>query len=795
MASVRHGKSPGIALLLILRWRHRALRIQAPIPVPHLKNDLAAPCYHCPRRGGSVTVTSAAIARAPDPRHVPTSLSRFVLAIALFALLAAAPATAADEPVTLNFVNADIEAVVRAVAEMTGRNFVLDPRVKGVINIVSARPVPVSLVYPTLLSALRLQGFAAVESDGVTKIVPEADAKQHASPVTRGPVTVRRRPAGDRGLRAQERVGGAARQRAAPAHHAQQQHRRGADRQCAGHHRLRRQPAAHRPHHRLARRACRGRAHHRAACATRRRSTWCRSSIACLPTTAARRAAAADPQQRVSVVADPRSNSILVRADNPARLARTRALIEQLDTPGRAGGNIFIIYLKNAEALHVAQTLRAVLGGGGDSEQRRQLAAVERAHAAQFGLLEQLGCVGPVEPDVWRGIPASSATPSASALGLSGASSSAGGGGGAGGRFSAGGATIQADTANNALVIMAPEPVYNNIRAVVEKLDIRRAQVYVEALIVEVTADKVGQFGMQWNLLNPNAYNTNATQVGGRHQFQRPRQRPEHPRRAGQPRFGGAGPQPRHHQGQHHHPRHRHHHQPGPARPGAGDRQQDQHPVDAESAHARQRRGQDRRGAERAVHHRPVCANRLDVDCHPVPDYRPPGRRPDPYGQAADHRGRQRALGDLRGSLVDCLADQPGRDHHQQALAGLVGHRRRRPDHRARRTDPGLPHRQRQPGAVSGRHSLHRRAVSLRQPGAHQDQPDGVPEADGGALGCGGERAHDRPLRVPDGRAATAEAAAAAVLDRAQRAAAAAAAGLRPASACRPIPRPPPKAP
>src|SRR5271155_280977 len=159
-----------------------------PYPCLRLESDLGAACYHCPRRGGSVTVTSAAIARAPDPRHVPTSISRVVLAAALFALVAAAPATAGDEPVTLNFVNADIEAVVRAVAEMTGRNFLIDPRVKGVINIVSARPVPVSLVYPTLLSALRLQGYAAVESDGVTKIVPEADAKQHASPVTHGPV-------------------------------------------------------------------------------------------------------------------------------------------------------------------------------------------------------------------------------------------------------------------------------------------------------------------------------------------------------------------------------------------------------------------------------------------------------------------------------------------------------------------------------------------------------------------------------------------------------------------------------
>ena len=95
----------------------------------------------------------------------------------------------ADEPVTLNFVNADIDAVVKAVAEITGRNFVVDPRVKGTINIVSARPVPRSLVYPTLLSALRLQGFAAVEGDGVVKIVPEADAKQQGGAVSAGPVT------------------------------------------------------------------------------------------------------------------------------------------------------------------------------------------------------------------------------------------------------------------------------------------------------------------------------------------------------------------------------------------------------------------------------------------------------------------------------------------------------------------------------------------------------------------------------------------------------------------------------
>ncbi|HET7034016.1 MAG TPA: secretin N-terminal domain-containing protein, partial [Casimicrobiaceae bacterium] len=109
---------------------------------------------------------------------------RLVFAITLFSPVA----RAADETVTLNFVNADIDAVVKAVAEITGRNFVIDPRVKGTVNIVSSRPVPKSLVYPTLLSALRLQGFAAVETDGVVKIVPVADAKQQGGSVSVGPV-------------------------------------------------------------------------------------------------------------------------------------------------------------------------------------------------------------------------------------------------------------------------------------------------------------------------------------------------------------------------------------------------------------------------------------------------------------------------------------------------------------------------------------------------------------------------------------------------------------------------------
>ena len=92
--------------------------------------------------------------------------------------------------------------------------------------------------------------------------------------------------------------------------------------------------------------------------------------------------------------------------------------------------------------------------------------------------------------------------------------------GGAAGAFSAGGVTIQADSANNALIVMAPEPLYNNIRAIVDKLDTRRAQVFVEALIVEVSADRSAEFGIQWQYLQ--GLTNNSTYVGGNQNFGTP---------------------------------------------------------------------------------------------------------------------------------------------------------------------------------------------------------------------------------------------------------------------------------
>ena len=267
-------------------------------------------------------------------------LHRWLAVLFLCALLL--PATtglaqdAAADTVTLNFVNADIDAVVKAVGEITGRNFLVDPRVKGTVNIVSARPVPKSLVYPTLLSALRMQGFAAVESDGVVKIVPEADAKTQAGPVQHATVAA----SGDRivtqviALRYESaaQLVTVLRPLISPNNTISAYIPNNAiiitdyadnvkriDRIVASLD----QPPSGEP------------------MLVQVKNASALDVVALvnrvLTENSGAPGAPVDAQQRVALVADPRSNSILIRADNPARGARVRQLIQQLDTPTRDG--------------------------------------------------------------------------------------------------------------------------------------------------------------------------------------------------------------------------------------------------------------------------------------------------------------------------------------------------------------------------------------------------------------------------------------------------------------------------
>ena len=179
---------------------------------------------------------------------------------------------------------------------------------------------------------------------------------------------------------------------------------------------------------------------------------------------AAAAAGQADTGYKTSILAEARSNAIIVRSANPAKQAQVRSLIEKLDRPGSelANGNIHVVYLKNADATKLANTLRAAMSANSGS--------------AASSLT-----------------PTPAATPSGSASSASSASALS--------NLPSTGGQIQADAATNSLIISAPEPQYRQLRAVIDSLDQRRAQVLVESLIVEVDSAKESQFGIQWQNL------------------------------------------------------------------------------------------------------------------------------------------------------------------------------------------------------------------------------------------------------------------------------------------------------
>ncbi len=393
-----------------------------------------------------------------------------------------ADGNAGQDLVTLNFVNADIEGVVKAVGEITGRNFVIDPRVKGTVNILSSKPMSRALVYEVFLSALRLQGYAAIEDRGMVKILPEADAKLHSSP-TYGPRDAAR--AG--GDQIQTRVFSltyepaaqlaiALRPLIAPNNaitampggntlvitdYASNMQRMEKIIQAID------QPSGTDPVMIPLQYAS---------------ALDVAQTITRLYGEPSQAAPGAEPAQRTTIAADARSNSLIVRVSDPSRLARVRQLAAMLDSPTSAAGNIHVIYLKNAEAAKIAETLRAVYSG--ETTQPRALAASAPAST-------------PVPPGAAAALPAGPLQRQ----------------GQAGSQVASAG-IIQADAATNSIIITAPDAVYNNLRAVVDRLDVRRRQVYVEALIAEVTASKAAEFGIQFQDLGGTG-STRAAPVGG----------------------------------------------------------------------------------------------------------------------------------------------------------------------------------------------------------------------------------------------------------------------------------------
>ncbi|WP_415831519.1 type II secretion system secretin GspD, partial [Kerstersia similis] len=408
--------------------------------------------------------------------------------------------TSADNQVMLNFVDADLQGVVRALARFTGKNFIVDPRVKGQLTLVSEAPVSPGTAYSMLLGALRMQGFAVVEVDGVSRVVPEADAKLQGSPVSSAD------QAGAAGSGLMTRVFSLRYENAAnlvPV--------------------LRPMIAPNNPINaypgnntlvitdyadnldRIAQVIAGIDTPHSINTDVVPIRYAIAADIAGLASQLLEgQGGSGDATQRISVVADPRTNSVLIRAGSPARLDLAKELIQRIDSPTTKPGNLHVVYLRNAQATKLAEVLRGALTGQGGSS------------TGSDGLSNTSGMSNSSNSSS-----SSSSRSSNNALGLGSSTNTGSSSSGSSSSnqqsvaFSAGGATIQADPSTNTLIISAPDPLYRSLREVIDQLDQRRAQVLVESLIVEVNADNSAEFGIQWMVGGDNINSGNTTFVGG----------------------------------------------------------------------------------------------------------------------------------------------------------------------------------------------------------------------------------------------------------------------------------------
>ncbi len=399
---------------------------------------------------------------------------------------------AAEGTVTVNFVNADIEAVSRAFAAMVNRPILVDPRVKGNITVYSEQPQSMSQAYRSYQSALRGLGFAVIESAGLLKVVPEADAKLQSGTVAVGSTvpskgeqiitqvfplryenpnnlvavlrplisannTINANPGSnalvitdyaDNLSRIQRIISALDQPSGTDVDVIQLQHAVAAD---------------------------------LAPVVQRMTDGASGGGVPGVP-------GGVGGGGTTTVIADSRSNSLLVRAPNPARLAQVRATVERLDRPTNlvgAGGGLWVVYLKNTDAVKLATVVRAAFGalngqGGG-------------AALGGGGAVTITPTQGGAQPG--------GASPQATApVTASGAPSTGG--------------FIQADPSSNSLIITAPEPLYKQVRALIDQLDVRRAQVYIESMIVEVDGSNGADFGLQWQGLLGKAGDSMGVGVG-----------------------------------------------------------------------------------------------------------------------------------------------------------------------------------------------------------------------------------------------------------------------------------------
>ncbi|MDR3386613.1 MAG: type II secretion system secretin GspD [Rudaea sp.] len=349
---------------------------------------------------------------------------------------------------TLNLKDADIQVLIATVSEITGKNFIVGPNVQGKVTVVSARPMKPDEIYDVFLSVLRVHGYAAINAGSMIKIVPEAMAQQDGSSGLNG----------GHGHESDELI-----TQIVPVKHVSATELvpilRPLMPQGA-------QLIAHSGSNSLVISDRAGNVG-RMVSIIERIDTVSDAGVEVIPMQHASAAEVARILSQLAdtkapdlggdaprVFADERTNSILLSGGKSGRL-RLRALVTHLDTPVTNGGDTQVVYLSYASAKDLVPILQGV--------------------AATL--------TGEAIPG--KGANAANAAVATNAITGAGNSSTA---------------TIQAHEEDNALVISAPPAVFRSLASVIRQLDIRRAQVLIEAVIAEVSDETANELGVQWQL-------------------------------------------------------------------------------------------------------------------------------------------------------------------------------------------------------------------------------------------------------------------------------------------------------
>ena len=374
-------------------------------------------------------------------------LKNSLSAIAVTAVLTLSAGSAAQE-YTVNLKDTDIQEFIKFVADVTGTTMVVDPNVKGKVRVISSKPVSQAELYDLFLSILDVQGYTAVRSGQVIRIVPSKDARSSPVPIMEDQAAV----GNDEYVTQVIRLDNISAAKLIPVLRPlvpQQAHM-----------------AAYAPSNAIIISDIRSNIGRivdiiermdRSAIQTteiiRLKYGVAEDVVSMLNTLEkSRQGEGAEADKEAVLVADKRTNSVVVTADELS-VDRIRKLVAYLDTPLEQSGNVRVIYLEYADATEIAEVLTRVM--------------------QNISRLEE---------------------------------------GGSNKRASSGESTIEADEGTNSLIITADTDEMAALEAVIARLDIRRAQVLIEAIIVEVTVLEGQELGLQWLFANDNGvYGSNIT--------------------------------------------------------------------------------------------------------------------------------------------------------------------------------------------------------------------------------------------------------------------------------------------